>query len=78
MLTRRLAIPLFCQVPARNSGLLLKLPITLDDGLMSEASQRRISLRPSLYDTSSHASLVRSGFDYATNHSVLETGLQNA
>ena len=60
MLTRRLAIPLFCQFPARNSGLLLRLPITFDDGLMRGASQRRTSLRPSLYDTSNHASLVRS------------------
>ena len=60
MLTCRLAIPFSCQVPARNSGLLLKLPITFDDSLMSEASQRRTSLLPSLYDTSSHASLVRS------------------
>ena len=55
---RRLATPFFCQVPFRNSGLLLRLPITFDDVLMSEASQRRTSLRPSLYDTSSHASLV--------------------
>ena len=60
MLTRRLAIPFSCQVPARNSGLLLKLPITFDDSLMSEASQRRPSLLPSPYDTSSHASSVRS------------------
>ena len=59
-LTRRLAILFFCQVPLRNSCLLLRLPITFDDALMSEASQRRTSLRPSLYDTSSHASLVRS------------------
>ena len=52
MLTRRLAIPLFCQFPARNSGLLLRLPITFDDGRIREASQRRTSSRPSLYDTS--------------------------
>ena len=59
-LTRRLAIPFFCQVPLRNSGLLLRLPITFDDGLMSEASQRRTSFLPSRYDTSIHASLVSS------------------
>ena len=39
MLTRRLAIPLFCQAPARNFVLLLKLPSTFDDGLIREASQ---------------------------------------
>ena len=60
MLTRKLETPFFCQAPARNSGLFLRLPMTLDDCFIDVAFQRRTSLCPSKYDTSSHASLVRS------------------
>ena len=46
-LTRTPVIPLRCHSPARNSGRLLRFPMTLDDGLMRAASQRCTSRRPS-------------------------------
>ena len=60
MLTRNVEMPFFCQAPARNSGLLLRLRMTFDDCFIDVAFQRRTSSRPSRYDTLSHASLVRS------------------
>ena len=47
MVTLTLEIPFFCQSPLRNSCLLLRFPMTLEEGLMLPAFQGCTSVRPS-------------------------------